>query len=51
MEYQVTPSLTLWSEFAYEPSTWKSPKKNGITSGYDNKQTLYLSKIGVKYQW
>ncbi|MEX6370076.1 hypothetical protein AB6F62_18995 [Providencia huaxiensis] len=27
VEYQVTPSLTLWSEFAYEPSTWKSPKR------------------------
>ncbi|QLR03154.1 OmpG family monomeric porin [Providencia rettgeri] len=51
VEYKATPSLTLWSELAYEPSTWKSPKKNGITSGYDNKQTLYLGKIGVKYQW
>lgn len=51
VEYQATPSLTLWGELAYEPSTWKHPKKNGVTSGFDNKQTLYLGKIGVKYQW
>lgn len=51
IEYQATPSLTLWGGVAYEPSTWKYPKDNDVTSGNNNKQTLYLGKIGVKYRW
>ncbi|WP_369309181.1 autotransporter outer membrane beta-barrel domain-containing protein [Providencia rettgeri] len=51
VEYQATPSLTLWGGIAYEPSTWKNPKDNGMTSGDSNKQTLYIGKIGVKYRW
>ncbi len=51
IEYQATPSLTLWGGVAYEPSTWKNPKENGATSGNSNKQTLYIGKIGVKYLW
>ncbi|WP_042846684.1 OmpG family monomeric porin [Providencia rettgeri] len=51
VEYHVTPSLTLWGGAAYEPTTWQYSKKNDITSGDNNKQILYLGKIGVKYTW
>ncbi|GAB1440138.1 monomeric porin OmpG [Providencia sp.] len=51
VEYQVTPSLALWGGIAYEPTSWNYAKNNGVTSGENNKQTLYIGKIGVKYNW
>lgn len=51
IEYNITPKLILWSGFAIEPTNWQYAKYNKITSGNNNKQTYYLSQLGVQYQW
>ncbi|MGG4610068.1 OmpG family monomeric porin [Providencia sp. Me31A] len=51
VQYQITPSLALWGGVAYEPTTWNYAKHNKITSGENNKQVLYVGKIGMKYNW
>lgn len=49
--HKLTPKLTLWGGAAIEPTQWKYPKDDDMTSGTNNRQTFYLGQIGFKYSW